>query len=267
MLHKILLHLGIPENAHRVYLHLVEKGPTSARQLAENLNMPRPSVYDNLELLMKRGLVVDRYEENRKMFQVDDVKNLSRLIQEKMDALRRDEQEFNTLLPNLARQTKTIEPKIRFYSGVEGVRHVLQDMLWYDNTETLTMWPISEMIEILGDDYLADLNRKRIRQKISIRGIWPRNKAVNLKKYPFLGVGKEHLRELRLAPPKMSWNMSYWLYADKVAFISSRKETFGFVVHSKDFTELMQTQFEIIWDLSKPIKPQPKYTNAFLKTL
>ena len=39
--------------------------------------------------------------------------------------------------------------------------------------------------------------------------------------------------------------MSYW-YADKVAFISSRQETFGFVIHSRDFAEMMKAQFEVI---------------------
>jgi hypothetical protein len=37
--------------------------------------------------------------------------------------------------------------------------------------------------------------------------------------------------------------MSYWLYADKAAFISSRRETFGFIIHSKDFAELIKAQF------------------------
>jgi len=171
------------------------------------------------------------------------------------------------MLPTLSKQTKNIEPKIKFYSGAEGVKQVLRDMLWYKNIETLTMWPMSEMVEILDKEYLADLNRKRIRRNISIKGIWPESKAVNLKEYPFLGVGKKHLRELRIAPKNMRWNMSYWLYEDKVAFISSRQEGFGFVVHSKDFSDLIRTQFEVIWEISKRIKPQSKYTDKFLETI
>jgi predicted transcriptional regulator len=267
MLHKILSHLGVTGNAYRIYLRLLEKGPASARQLAENLNLPRPSVYDNLKLLIKYDLVVERFEENKKVFQIADVKNLSQLVQEKIDILQQDKREFSALLPLLGQQAKTIEPKIKFYAGAEGVKRVLRDMLWYENIETLTMWPISEMIEILGSDYLADLNRKRIKHGISIKGIWPKGKAVNLEKYPFLGIGGGHLRELRLAPSGMSWDMSYWLYADKVAFISSRNETFGFIVQSNDFVELIRAQFEVIWKLSKPIKPQPKYTDDFLKTV
>lgn len=129
------------------------------------------------------------------------------------------------------------------------------------------MWPISEMINLLGRDYLENLNRRRIRQQISIRGIWPADKKVDLKNHPYLGVGSKHLRQLRIAPEKMTWDMSYWLYADKVAFISSREECFGFLIHSRSFANLIKAQFEVIWKLSKPVKPEPQNTDEFLKTI
>ena len=265
MIKKILNDIGLPDNASRIYMRLLEIGHSSARQLAENLNLPRPTVYDTLKLLIKNSLVVEKEEENKKIFGIDDIKNLQNLITSKIDLLKSNQQKIIETLPELKLGFKSLEPKIKFYSGTEGIKQVLKDLLWYENIESLTMWPISEMVKILGAEYLENLNIRRIRQKISIRGIWPQNKSVNFKDYPFLGAGKGHLRELRLAPKGMNWNMSYWLYADKVAFISSEQEYFGFVVHSRDFAELMKSQFEIIWKLSKPIKPQPQYTDVFLE--
>ena len=87
---------------------------------------------------------------------------------------------------------------------------------------------------------------------------------VELENYPFIGVGKEHLRQLRIAPEKMTWNMGHAIYDDKVAFISSKKEAFGFIVHSQDFADLMRVQFEEIWDISKPVKYESKLPNSFL---
>jgi hypothetical protein len=51
----------------------------------------------------------------------------------------------------------------------------------------------------------------------------------------------------------MTWDMGYWLYEDKVAFLSSEKEGFGFVVQSKDFANLMKVQFEEIWKISTTV--------------
>lgn len=267
MLNTILQELGLGENSIKVYLKLLDLGAVTARQLADNLNMPRPSVYDNLKILIKKGLVIELEQENKKIFDPADLKVLPRLLEDKISNLKKQEKEIKKLLPNLSKKLTTIEPKIRFFNGAEGIKQVLSDLLWQKNMETLTMWPISEMVGILGKDYLENLNRRRIKNKISIRGIWPRDKKVDFKNYPFLGVGKNHLRTLRLAPENMTWEMSYWLYEDKVAFISSQKEMFGFVIHSHDFANLIRTNFEQIWNISTPIKPQPKYTDSFLETI
>ncbi|MFA4834220.1 MAG: helix-turn-helix domain-containing protein [Patescibacteria group bacterium] len=267
MINTILKEMGFSDNSIRVYIRLLETGYSSARQLAENLSMARPTVYDNLKLLINDGLVIEKDEENKKLFGIDDVKNLQNLMKAKIEKLKKNEQMINELLPNLNSKVNALQPKIKFYSGVDGIKQVLKDLMWNKNIKTLTMWPISEMIDFLGKDYIEELNRRRIRQNISIRGIWPRDKVIDFKNFPFMGVGKGFLRELRTAPKGMTWSMSYWLYEDKVAFISSKNECFGFVIHSREFAELIKAQFEQIWPLAKPIKPEPQYTDKFLKTV
>ncbi|RJR31154.1 ArsR family transcriptional regulator [Candidatus Parcubacteria bacterium] len=267
MLQDILKNLNVPETASRIYLRLLETGISSARQLAENLNLPRPSVYDNLKILINLGLVTEIDQENKKLFRVDDVKNISHLVQERISDLQKQKSKLKEVIPKLKAQADFLEPKIKFYSGQEGVRRAINDILWYENINTLCIWPISEMIDMLGTEWLAEHNRKRIRKKIYLQTIWPQDKAVKFKQYPFLGVTSGFLRKIRLAPEGMTWNMGYWLYADKVAFISSRKESFGFTVHSRDFAELIKSQFELVWPLCKKIKVNSKDTDAFLKTV
>ncbi len=267
MFKKLFEELGLSEQAHRVYLWLLENGASSARTLAQNLSIPRPSVYDTLNALIQKGLVLEREEENKKFFQIDDVKNLPRILSERMDALKSEQKELEILLPQLAKRASSIEPRIKFYSGVEGVRQVLNDMLWHKNIETLAFWPISEMVDLLGKEYFEKLNRRRIPQKLSIRAVWPEDKRVSFKEHPYTGIGKDHMRDLRVAPKGTTADMGYWIYADKVAFVSSRKESFGFVIHSRDFAEMMKSQFEVLWKASKPMEPEPEHTNAFLKTV
>lgn len=114
----------------------------------------------------------------------------------------------------------------------------------------MLMWPMSEMMKVLGPEYLEELNEKRIKRNIFLRAIWPEDKKLDTKKYPYLKGDEDHLRELRFAPKGMTWDMGYWMYEDKVAFLSSEKEGFGFVVQSKDFSHLMKIQFEEMWKIS-----------------
>lgn len=267
MLDTILKQLDLPVHARKVFASLVEKGPSTARLIAERLSMPRPSVYDNLKALMMQGLVTERDEDGKKLFSVDDMHTIPNLLQSKIDSLQTEKESFSKILPSLLKKTTFTEPKIRFYSGQEGLRQVMNHIMWHRNIATTIMWPMDEIIRVLGADYLKDLNKKRLKRNISIRGIYPHNTKPDFRKHPFLGVGPGHLRDIRLAPKDMVWEMGYWMYEDKVAFISSQKESFGFIIHSRDFANLMKTQFEIIWKLSKPVKPEPKYTDAFLNEI
>lgn len=267
MFNKIFNELRLPLNSQKIFSVLIEKGPSNARMLSERLDIPRPSIYDNLKILISKGLVTERMEENKKVFCVDDIKNIPLLLQEKIKGLQSEKENIEKILPSLLKQTSFFEPKIRFYSGHEGLQQIMNQAIFHHNTETIIMWPMSEMIKVLGKEFLSDLNIKRIKRNISIRGIWPKDKKVNLKEYPFLGIGAGHLREIRFAPKGMTWDMGYWMYEDKVAFISSQKEAFGFVVHSRDFCNLIKAQFNAIWSISTPVKPEPHHTDVFLKEI
>jgi sugar-specific transcriptional regulator TrmB len=247
--------LGVGEHGYRVYLCLLESGSSTARFVAESLGMPRPSVYDAIRILIQKGLATERLEENKKHFQVDDVRNVSRLVEEKIAILTQDKTNLEKILPTLLKHGASVQPIIKFYSGKEGVRQVLSDMLWHSDADTFSMWSISEMISLLGEEYFIRLHQRRIAKNISVRVLWPTGEKTDL---PFLKTGKSFLREAKIAPKNMQWNMSYWAYGDKVAFISSHHETFGFVIQSKDFFNLMKTQFETLWTLSKPISTRSK---------
>jgi sugar-specific transcriptional regulator TrmB len=266
MLNQFLDSLALPKNAKQIYVRLLEAGPQPVRNIAENLHIPRPSAYDNLKVLMQHGLVVERTEKNKKVFQVDDIQRLPQIVEQKIDNLKKLHKDIIKSLPSLVKQAHTTEPRINFYSGREGIKNVLRDLLWHENIETLTMWPIKDMVDLVGREYLEELNRKRIRKQISIRGIWPQSQLVDLHKYQFLGVGPKHLRTMHLAPAGVTWPMSYWLYADKVAFISSKRECFSFLVTSADFVDLMRVQFEFIWKATKLYKSK-QYVDSFLPTV
>ncbi len=265
MFDKIFEELNIPENSRRVFKDLVESGGSTARKISERLDIPRPSVYDNLKILIEKGLVTESYEDNKKYFFVDNIENILELIQEKINYLKKEKASIKDILPSLASITNHVEPKFKLYSGAEGLKQIMNQIMLNSNIDTILMWPMSEMMKVLGKEYLEELNIRRIEKNISIRGIWPNDKKLKLKDYPFLGVGREHLRELRIAPANMTWNMGYWMFKDKVGFLSSEKEMFGFIIQSKDFTELLKTQFEAMWQISTPLKPEPQNTDIFIK--
>jgi HTH-type transcriptional regulator, sugar sensing transcriptional regulator len=53
------------------------------------------------------------------------------------------------------------------------------------------------------------------------------------------------------------FRMTTWAYDDKVSFISSRRENFGIIIQSEEFSDLMNTLFAILWRVSKPAQAGP----------
>lgn len=266
MIEKTLKELGLAENTVAVYKKLLELGSGSARQIAENMGMPRPSIYDHLNILLEQGLILERLEDGKKKFVPSGPKQLKILVKEKVEMLEQESKKVDQYFSHLSTNDNS-EPKIRHFHGTEGVKQILKDLTWHENTEILSMWPAKEMIALLGKEYFENFNRRRIKNNNPIRGIWPNNKAVAINENQFLGVGNKHLRKLRIAPPTATWNMGHAVYGDKVSFISSRKETFGFIVQSKDFADLMRAQFEIMWKASKPAKYTSPKKDSFLESL
>ena len=147
------------------------------------------------------------------------------------------------------------------------MQSILKDMLLYRDIETKAYWPIKSMVEILGKDFFTSLNKERILRKIYTRAIWPENQSLDIKKNPYLGVGEKFFREIRIAPKEINFSMGYWVYGNKVACISSKNESFGFIIESKEFADMMSTQFEVVWEISKKITIPEKYTLDFINEI
>lgn len=241
-LRTLFKNVGLPEPAARVYGEVLELKKVTARQISQNLDMPRPSVYDHLRLLIKEGLVVEFESQNKKFFKADSPENLERLIKNKMDVLAIERKHAREIIARVGKDHGGPEPRIKFFSGKDGYRQVLSDILLFPQATVCAMWPYEEMTRVAGEEYLKLFTKRRVAEGIKMKAVWP---------YGTKSAKSILLEETRIAPKGLKWQMGYAVYGDRVAFISSRDESFGFTVQSQDFSELMRAQFDVVWSLSK----------------
>lgn len=260
--------LGLEKTEITIYRKILEFGSVSIGQLARHLKSPRTTLYGSMKRLIRIGLVRESLVNNVKTFYPEPLEKISALFDEQLQQIESSKQAFESLLPNLQQSQNDYQsPRYSFYEGVTGVQQVLKDMLLYRNLTSYAFWPIQEMIDILGPDFFHYLNKKRIQQKIYTKAIWPQGHTVELKDHPYLGVGGDFQREIRIAPPQIDFSMGYWMYGNKVAFVSSRKECFGFIIESREMVEMLLTQHNILWEMSTAINGDPQYTDPFLATI
>ena len=265
----ILAVLGVNDEETKTYLSLLETGESTASALAKRLGIPRPSIYGFLKRLRDKGLVRESQKSGVARFAAENPDKINLLFEREKELLTVTQDAYKKLLPELSQKhaAKFVNPRLQLFEGAEGLKKVLNDMLLYRDMETQAFWPIKKMVEVLGADFFRYHNKERIKSNLYTRAIWPDRETVDIKNHPYLGVGEDFKREIRIAPKEVDFSMGYWIYGAKAAFISSRKESFGFILESAEFVETLLAQFEILWRLSKPLKVQVADTKSFLEEL
>lgn len=252
-----------------VYLALLENGVMPAGKLAKHLNIPRSTLYGLLDDLAQNGLVLQNEKSNVKLWQAVAPETIQTILNDKINDLEKTRSDFENMIENLKQSQKTdfLSPKFHYFEGVEEMKIMLKDVLLYNNMQTELCWPVKDLIKVVGQDFLHEFNKKRIRSGIHIKVIWPKEKTGDIEKDIFLAPGKEVKREVRIAPEGVDFSMGYWAYGNKVMFMSSKKENFGFVVESRELRQLMKTQFEVLWSVSKPLETDPEISRTFSRSI
>lgn len=264
MIDKTLKRLGLHEEEVKTFLFLLENGEQTAGNIAKKTGISRPSLYGFLKNLQKEGLVVESQKNGVKTFQASSQEKISSLLDEKINELEKGKTDINKLFSEIQKGGTVTSPKFQFFEGKDGVQYVLKDMLLYRDIKTRAYWPIKAMIDLLSEKFFRELNKERVHRHIYTQGIWPDSQKVDIQKHPYLGVGEKFFREIRIAPKEIDFSMGYWIYENKVAFISSKKECFGFIIESKEFADMITSQHEAIWKISKAISVPDEYTKDFL---
>jgi len=247
----ILSLIGIDGSSQRVLLELLASGPQSATFLAKKLSLPRPSVYDALNILKEKSLIVSQEENNKSIFSISNPDTIGQLIDTSSEKLQSAKKEFDLLVPELLQSPRITEPKIRMFSGREGCQQIMRDILWLENITTYTLWPVSDMLDFLTPEFMEWHNKRRIERNITLHAIRRQSDQESIKKYFFMEDGEKNLREARLLPNTFpDFSMSYWIYGDNIAFVSAGKEFYGFIVHSKEFVDMMKLHFNLVWEKS-----------------
>ncbi len=265
MIEKILVQFGLREDEIKTFVFLIEQGEQTAGNLAKKTGLSRPSLYGFVRKLKDIGLVTESQKNGVKTFHACSKEKIEKLFSEKIKDLEAGKNQIADLYEQIAIHGSASNPRFQLFEGKEGLKQILKDMMLYRDIETKAYWPIKSMVDILSESFFRDLNKERIQRKIYTRAIWPESQKLDIKKHPYLGFGKEFLREIRIAPKNISFFMGYWIYGKKVAFISSKKEAFGFIIESKELVEMLSTQFELMWISSKPITGKIEDGNDFLK--
>ncbi len=263
----VLAQLGLDPLESKGYLELHQRGALAAGAVAQRLGVPRTTAYTMLERLCAKGLIKEAKRKGVKFYIAESPDTLGHIFSQRVTSLDSAHKEFLELLPELRERGArvTSSPRLTVMQGQDGLQSLLRDMLHYGNIQTCAVWPIKKMMEVLSPEFFRFHNLERIKRDIFTRAVWPNSEVVSIEKFPFMGWGSEFKREIRVAPESMAYELGYWIYANKVAFISSARESYGFLIQSEELAQTLTVQFELLWRESAPLEFDRSAVEGFLK--
>jgi HTH-type transcriptional regulator, sugar sensing transcriptional regulator len=239
-----LAQIGISGKPARFYLAALEFGQAPVHELAEKAGISRTTAYDVLARLARDGLVSRLEKDGRYHVAVEDPARLVGVLDDRRRMV-------EALLPELrSRYNRSgVKPRIRFYEGRDGINAVLHDTLECRSKRLYGILSMRDLLEVPGKGEMEKYIAQRIARGIHLRVVRSQEKEAGRALWP---TSARELRELRYAPGGAVFTMTTWTYDEKVSIISSRREHFGMIIESPEFSALMTNLFAVLWDVSTP---------------
>ena len=214
-IHSILESIGLNKNEILLYLELVNHPSSSALDLSKRTGIHRSNTYDSLRRLMEKGFVNEIIKDNKKTFSAIEPEKIKDYLQQK-------QQEFDLILPQLRNIPSAEEGKDAFSisQGDFAVRESLLDMLKL-NSPILVFGAPPQAIETLGEGFLKEFHKERIKNKIEMKHIYSQSAIERIN-----SLNKMKFTEAKYLPKKYDSTVSTNVCGDQIVFFVFSKPSF-----------------------------------------
>jgi len=238
MLINELQNLGLSDKEAKVYLALMELGPSSAFEISKRTGIHHSTVYLEMNSLLDKNLVS---------------KYINDLIDSKKEQLTKEERILNTLLPELSNlyMSSMEKTKIKIYEGEEGVKQIEDDadieLNQMGEHTCYSFTPLDLLDEIDPKDNVA---KRRIGRQEKLKMIYTH--ADGIQKYN----NPKKFREARfLSRSKYPFNSLVVIIPDHSVRIFSFIGGFvGFWIFNKDFANTLKMMWDVFWEIAEEEK-------------
>jgi len=242
----MLISIGLREEEAKVYLAVLELGPSSVWDISIKSGIKRPTCYVILDALTNRGITEKSRDRKKTIYSANDPTQIAREFDRKKKDFEQNLSQFEALSSKA-----TEKPQIRIYEGEEGIKRAYDislnqakgtEMLICSNEKVLASYP----------EYFERYLKRRVKLGIKVKLLLadtPENR-VHLEK------DKKELRETRFLPKdKFDPRGEMEIYNDKIINIAySESNPFATVIESKAMAFDEKQRFMLLWEKGKEIK-------------
>ncbi|MSR87168.1 hypothetical protein EXS70_03290 [Candidatus Peribacteria bacterium] len=239
---------GFTPEESAVYLVSLELGAQPASVIAKKAKLKRGQTYNVLSQLKDKGIVQEFTKDGVRQFTGQSPSTLLSLLAAREEDLAVQKQKILQLMPFLEklRNPLIVQPKVRFYQGVSGLKEVYNDTIKVPDQVVYAVcdfehtFPAEHSKEL--HNWLWQYTDRRAAQNVTFHGIVNKSKESDLA-YKWRRKQKRKMKMLK----NVYLPVELMIYGDKVALLSTKDDMVGVIIEDKPIAEMLRNMLQAIW--------------------
>ncbi|PIN86904.1 hypothetical protein COV19_02760 [Candidatus Woesearchaeota archaeon CG10_big_fil_rev_8_21_14_0_10_44_13] len=253
MYKNLLRKIGLTDGETKVYLALLEHGPSTVGPIVKTSGIAYSNIYEVLQRLAEKGIVSYVTKQKTKYYQAYDPEKLMEYVEKQQKKIEEEKAELKKILPGLKRLSEETGEKLEaeVFVGMKGAFSAFSKMAAYWGADDEYLWLYNHEPETHGLTEVTDtffLKLEPLYRKMGhrIRGI----SQPDYKKDSKTAKTLEKFAQIRYLNTPLPANVD--IVKDRVMFISWSTKPVAFLIHSKDMADKFKLYFEGLWKIAKP---------------
>ena len=241
-----LKELNLTQGQIKVYQGILEFGTSGIHKIQEKTGLERRAIYDILNKLIDKGLITYIDEKSVRKYQCTHPRNLKEQIKEKQKIL----SELNNKIPKITDLFNFSKPDIRaeVYRGNKALKALLNEALEHKATYWIGG---NSGVETCSEEmrlFFKRWTKKRIKLKKVMYDLVDYGTHLEDFKPNDLKKHKKSLYKYCNLPKNLTSPMVIIMFGTKVIQILWSKQSFAFVLDSKELNESFMKYFNYFWE-------------------
>lgn len=244
-----LKQLDLSDVEAKLYLTLLQAGPTSVRDLAQTIAIKRTTTYFYIDQLVEKGLIMKIVKGSKKLVAANEPENLKVLVEAKAASAKKVEQDFpkilNLLSTSLPKENGTSDAEIRYYKGKNGVKKIYEDVL--KTKELRSYVNIEEIVHAFPEN--LELFNKALNQNPNMQMYEIVENSPQSKKYVDFSKNSPAYHQKLLPKDMQLTAQDILIYDNKVAIINLRGNIHGIILYNLELFDNFKMLFNFTWKM------------------
>ena len=243
-----LKQIGLTDGEIKVYLALLELGPSSITNIIKKSGISGSKAYEVLNRLTNKGLASSIIKNNVKHFEASSPNKILNYLNEKKEQIETEKTSIQKIIPNLILKQKSAkESKAKIFTGFEGLKTANEDILQTlkKGEEWLSMG-LTEQPES-WEIYFTKKQKEKAKKGIIHKHLI-NEKYISLyklrKKLPYT--------EFKFLPKEFEMPTSIEIYSDKIIImILTPENPMAIMIKNKEVSKSFKKYFHAMWQIAK----------------